>query len=254
MLEFISELALRAGEESLRYFGNLDPDDISGKATSKDLVSIADKAVENLIISEISKRYPDHDIFGEETGHAGKKSEYCWVIDPIDGTQSFVKVHPYYAISIALYRDGLPLAGAVNAPAMNRLFTAEKGQGAFMNDSPIRVSGCRTLAEAACATGFSLLRQNKVETPLARFNRILPHLRDIKRCGSAALDLALTAAGVYDGYWEEGLQLYDVAAGAIIVQEAGGIVTDYNGGNDYPAGGIVAGPAAIVEKLREFFD
>lgn len=251
MLEFISDLALRAGDEAMKYFGKLGEADIDGKATSKDLVSIADKAVENMIISCINARFPEHDIFGEETGHAGKKSEFCWIIDPIDGTQSFVKHHPYFGISIALYRNGEPFAAAVNAPALGRLFTAEKGKGAFENDSAIKVSSCRELGDAACATGFSLLRFNKVEDPLEKFVKILPRLRDIKRCGSAALDLALTAAGVFDGYWEDGLQLYDVAAGAFIVQEAGGIVNDYTGGSDYPAKGIVAGNSFTAPALTE---
>ncbi|MBR7131625.1 MAG: inositol monophosphatase [Lentisphaeria bacterium] len=251
MLEFLNELANCAGKEALRYFGNLSSGDIEGKATSKDLVSVADKAVENMIVAKIAERFPDHDIFGEETGHAGKKSEFCWIIDPIDGTQSFVQRHPYFAISIALYRNGKPCAAAVNAPALGRLFTASKGEGAYENGSAVKVTNCAVLSEAACATGFSLLRFNKVEDPLEKFVRILPRLRDIKRCGSAALDLAMTAAGIYDGYWEDGLQLYDVAAGAFIVQEAGGIVNDYQGGTDYPAKGIVAGNRFIAPQLTE---
>ena len=162
MLEFLEQLAKTAGEESLRYFGNIRNQDIDSKVTSKDLVSIADKAVEALIIREITKKFPDHDIFGEETGHAGKNSEFCWIIDPIDGTQSFVKYHPYYSISIAIYKNGRPYAGAVNAPALGRLFTALAGQGAYMNGSAIHVSGCAMLEEAACATGFARLRENKV--------------------------------------------------------------------------------------------
>ena len=249
MLEFINELAILAGEESLKYFGRIADEDIEGKATSKDLVSIADKAIENLIVARITERFPEHDIFGEETGHAGKKSEYCWIIDPIDGTQSFVKFHPYYSISIALYKDGKGYAGAVNAPALGRLFTACKGAGAFMNGKAIHVSNCRTLEEAACATGFARLRENKVEPVLEKFDRILPQLRDIKRCGSAALDLAMTAAGVFDGYWEEGLQLYDVAAGAIIAEEAGARVCDFNGKGNYPADGIIAGTPEVAAQL-----
>ncbi|MBE6359392.1 MAG: inositol monophosphatase [Lentisphaerae bacterium] len=251
MLDFINELAVLAGEESLKYFGKITKGDISGKATSKDLVSIADKAVEKLIISKINERFPGHDVFGEETGHAGKTSEYCWIIDPIDGTQSFVKHHPYYAVSIALYKNGKPYAAAVNIPALGRLYTAQLGKGAFENGEPIRISDCTELDEAACATGFARLRENKVEKVLEKFNRIVPELRSIQRCGSAASDLALTGAGIYDGYWEEGLQLYDVAAGVLIVQEAGGKVCDYNGKDNYPADGIVAGPAPIVEKLLD---
>lgn len=251
MIDFLTELAGVAGEESLRYFGKIKEGDIEGKATSKDLVSIADKAIEKLIVAKILERFPDHDIFGEETGRRGAVSEYCWIIDPIDGTQSFVKHHPYYSISIALYKNGSGYAGAVNAPALGRLFTAASGEGAFENGKAIRVSDCTELGNAACATGFARLRENKVEPVLEKFVRVLPHLRDIKRCGSAALDLAMTAAGVFDGYWEEGLQLYDVAAGAIIVREAGGTVFDIKGGENYPADGIIAGPAPIAKALKE---
>ena len=252
MIEFLTELSILAGEESLRYFGKLKDNDIEGKMTGKDLVSIADKAVENLIVRKISEKFPDHDIFGEETGHAGKKSEYCWIIDPIDGTQSFVKHHPYYGVSIALYKNGKGYAGAVNAPALGRLFTAESGKGAFENGSPIKVSTCSALDEAACATGFSLLRFNKVEDPLEKFVKILPRLRDIKRCGSAALDLSLTAAGVYDGYWEFDLKLYDVAAGVLIAQEAGAEVRDYYGGDGYPSKGIVVSNPVLLPQLLEY--
>ena len=251
MLEFINFLAGQAGKKSLEYFGNLNASDVSGKATAKDLVSIADKAVEDFLISEITKRFPDHDIFGEETGHAGKNSEFCWIIDPIDGTQSFVKNHPYYSISIAIYRNGEGFAGAVNAPALGRCFTAQRGCGAFMNGSPIHISACRDLAEADCSTGFARLREGagKVEPVLETFSRIVPNVRSIFRCGSAALDMAFTAAGIYDCYWEEGLQLYDIAAGAVIAQEAGGIVCDFHRGNDFPASGVVCGNAEIVRQM-----
>ena len=254
MIEFLTGLANLAGAESLRYFGKIKAGDVEGKATSKDLVSIADKAIEKLIVSKILERFPDHDIFGEETGHRGTKSEYCWIIDPIDGTQSFVKHHPYYSISIALYKNGTGYAGAVNAPALGRLFTAVSGQGAFENGQMIHVSDCTELENAACATGFARLRENKVEPVLEKFVRVLPHLRDIKRCGSAALDLAMTAAGVFDGYWEEGLQLYDMAAGAIIVREAGGVVTDFLGGDNMPADGIIAAPAPIAAALQKLLN
>ena len=121
-----------------------------------------------------------------------------------------------------------------------------------MNGKPIHVSNCRTLEEAACATGFARLRENKVEPVLEKFDRILPQLRDIKRCGSAALDLAMTAAGVYDGYWEEGLQLYDVAAGAIIAREAGAVVCDFNGKNNFPADGIMAATPEIAAQMLDY--
>ena len=141
------------------------------------------------------------------------------------------------------------MAGAVNAPALGRLFTAEAGKGAWENGSPIRVSDCGKLEEAACATGFARLRENKVESVLEEFVRVLPRLRDIKRCGSAALDLSFTAAGIYDGYWEEGLQLYDVAAGVLIAREAGALVCDFHGGDNIPRDGVVAGNPVIAGEL-----
>lgn len=251
MLEFIVEVAKAAGAEALKYFGHLAPSDVQGKATSKDLVSVADKAVERFIIDRITSRFPDHAFFGEESGHIGNKSPYCWVIDPIDGTQSFVQNHPYFSISIALYREGKALAGVVNAPALDRLFSAAAGEGAWLNGVGIRVSRCAELSEAACATGFALLRENRVERTLERFNRVLPHLRDIKRCGSAALDLGFTAAGIYDAYWEDGLKLYDVAAGVLIAREAGARVCDFDGGEDIPARGVIAGSPAIVGALQK---
>ena len=251
MFEFINKLSILAGEESLRYFGKLSAGDVEGKSSSKDLVSIADKAVEKLIVSEINKKFPDHDIYGEETGHAGKVSEFCWIIDPIDGTQSFVKNHPCYSVSIGLYRNGKPYAGAINCPALGRIFTAMSGQGAYMNGQRIHVSDCAKLDEAACTTGFARLRENKVEPILEKFNRVLPNLRAIFRCGSAALDLAFTAAGIYDGYWEEGLQLYDIAAGVIIAREAGAVVCDFNGQEDFVNNGIIAAPPAIAAAMRE---
>lgn len=251
MLEFMNTVSREAGEESLRYFGNLNAGDVCGKSSDKDLVSIADKAVEKLIISKISARFPEHDILGEESGHAGKKSEFCWVIDPIDGTQSFVKHHPYYSVSIGLYKNGKPYAGVVNAPALNRIYCAQQGMGAFENGRAIQVSNCEKLEEAFCTTGFARLRENNVEPVLTVFQRIVPNLRAINRCGSAALDMCMTAAGIYDGYWEDGLQLYDVAAGIIIALEAGAVVCDYNGNENFPADGIIAGTPRIANGLLE---
>lgn len=249
MLNFIETVARRAGEEALSYFHHVKSFDIDSKETSKDLVSTADRAVEGVIIGMIRERFPDHGIFGEETGRSAGASDYCWVIDPIDGTQSFVKGHPYFSISIALQERGKTIAGCVFGPALDTLFIGEQGKGAFENGKPMHVSSCSTLVEAACATGFACVRAGKAKNNTRNFARIVPQLRDIKRCGSAALDLSFTAAGTFDGYWEYCLQEYDVAAGAFLCQMAGGRVCDWRGGSDYPQRGIVAGPAAIVDLL-----
>ena len=251
MIDFIRTLAEKAGEKSLEYFGKLNEGDVSGKATQKDLVSIADKAVEDFIISEIRKNYPDHGIFGEETGHSDSDSPYCWVIDPIDGTQNFVKTHPFYSISIALFYENAPIAGAICAPVLKRLFYAEKGKGAFENGKKLSVSKCSSLGTASCATGFAEFRQNRTNPTLQRFCQVSPKLRDIKRCGSAAIDLAFVAAGIYDGFWEEGLGLYDVGAGMLLVTEAGGVVCDYNRKNNIPQDGIVAAAPGIADELLD---
>ena len=251
MVDFIRETASKAGKKSLEYFGNLKSGDVSGKSTKKDLVSIADKAIEDFIISEIRKKYPDHGIFGEETGRSDSDSPYCWVIDPIDGTQNFVNSHPYYGISIALFYEGSPIAGCVNAPALNRLFYAEKGKGAFEGDKKLSVNKCLSLETASGATGFADFRLNKVNPTLQRFCKLAPVLQDLKRCGSAATDLAFVAAGIYDCFWEEGLGLYDVGAGMLLVTEAGGTVCDYDGGSNIPKNGIIAASPYLASSMIE---
>ncbi len=248
MLTFMEEVARKAGEEALSYFHHVKSFRVDSKSTAKDLVSTADRAVEGVIIGSIHERYPSHGVFGEESGRDHADAEYCWVIDPIDGTQSFVKGHPYFSISLALKHCGRPVAGCVYAPALGVMFTGDE-HGAFENGEPIRVSGCSRLEEAACATGFACVRAGLRQNNTDNFARIVPQLRDIKRCGSAALDLCYTGAGTFDGYWEYSLAEYDVAAGALICRLAGGKVCDWRGGDDYPAHGIVAGPAAIVDQL-----
>lgn len=251
MIDFIRETALKAGKKSLEYFGNLQAGDVSAKGTDKDLVSIADKAVEDLIISEIKSRFPDHGIFGEETGRSDSDSPWCWVIDPIDGTQNFVNNHPFYSVSIALFYEGKPLYGCVYAPVLDRMFYAEKGKGAFENGKKLSASKCTSLGTASCATGFAEFRQNRIQPTLQRFNQVVVKLRDIKRCGSAAIDQALVACGTYDGFWEEGLGLYDVGAGMLIAAEAGAVVCDYNGKDNIPADGIVCAAPGIAQELLD---
>ncbi|MDR0933016.1 MAG: inositol monophosphatase [Victivallales bacterium] len=254
MLGFIKAIAREAGRAAMTYFDGIRPNDVHAKNSPKDLVSAADVAVEQLIVTRIRERFPGHDILGEESGHSNVASEFCWIIDPIDGTQSFVKHHPFFSISIAFCEKNKPVAGVVYAPALGYLFAAEAGKGARLNDELIHASSCAELAEAACATGFACVRAGCEVNNLKYFARIVPNLRDIKRCGSAALDLSMTGAGIYDAYWEMKLQPYDVAAGVLIAEEAGALVRDLRGTFHYPDQGVIAANPALMAKLLPFFN
>lgn len=224
-----------------------------GYKTERDLVTPVDRAVEEFIVSEIRNRYPDHDIYGEETGRSGPGSGACWVIDPIDGTTSFVHGLPFYSVSIAFQKDDQTRIGAVYAPVLDELFFAEKSCGAFLNGRPIRVSKTDRLIHALVATGFACIRAGWSRNNLTYLNRILPRIRDIRRTGSAALDLCYVACGRFDGFWEMNLNLYDIAAGALIVTEAGGRMMDFNGGSDFPGSGTIAVNRALETAFLDFF-
>ncbi len=248
MMQFIRELALRAGELSLKEYDRLRDGDVEYK-NDKDIVTAADKAVENFIFTQISQTYPEHDFFGEETGRTYHGSDYCWVIDPIDGTASFVNELPFYSISIALQYQGETVKAAVFAPRLNELFLAEKGSGAFLNGQPIRVSRREKMSDAMMATGFACLRAGWQENNLRFFNRIVPQVRGIRRHGSAAMDLCYVAAGRFEAFWELNLQPYDYAAGILLVTEAGGTVRDFDGGTDFTGRGLIATNGVIDGAL-----
>jgi myo-inositol-1(or 4)-monophosphatase len=249
MHEFLKNTIVRAGEICLAEQGGITPKDLEFK-TRKDLVTATDKRVETFIVDRIQDRFPDHGIWGEETGKNTADSEYCWIIDPIDGTTSFFHGQPYYAVSIALKKNEKIIAGAVYAPALGQLFHARINEGAWLNDRPVQVSGTTSLTDAVMATGFACLRSGMEPNNLIHFNRIVPQLRDIRRCGSAAIDLCYVAAGKVDGFWELNLNVYDVAAGVLMVTEAGGVVTDFTGGPDFPEKGIVAANPVLADILR----
>ncbi|WP_022668790.1 inositol monophosphatase family protein [Desulfospira joergensenii] len=244
MDSFLKDLLREAGRICIQEQGRLNRNDIEFKS-QKDIVTVTDKKVEDLIIKRIRHRHPSHDILGEETGRSpasvSKNSEkYLWIIDPIDGTTSFFHGQPFYSISIALNRGDETLLGGVYAPVLDQMFFAKKDGGAFLNDESIRVSSCECLVESVMATGFACLRAGLKKNNLVYFNRIVPLLRDIRRFGSAALDLCYVACGKIDGFWEMELNLYDIAAGALIAREAGAVVSDFSGGNHFPDQGIVA--------------
>lgn len=250
MLEFMERTAREAGDFAMNEFERLGRS-VSSKSTEKDIVTNADKATEELIISRIREAYPGSGIFAEESGrddHAG--AEYLWVIDPIDGTSSYAAGLRSYCVSIALYRNGAPCAGVVYAPRLDELYAAETGCGAALNGKPIHVSARSELIESIAITGFACLRANLPKNNLKTFCRIAPLVRGIRRIGSAALDACRVASGLVEFFWEHPLSLYDVAAAAVIVREAGGTVTDFDGGDDFPRKGILFSNGLLHETAR----
>lgn len=253
MIEFIKDIAGEAGALAIAEMSKLSASSIQTKSTEKDLVTDVDRKIEHLLIERIRQRYPDHGIHGEETGRSGNTGEYCWVLDPIDGTTSYIHQHPFFSVSIGLTYHGRGIAGVVFAPKLGEMFWASEGKGAFLNGTPIHVSSRKTLGESLLATGFACVRAGLPENNLKYFCRLLPEIRGIRRCGSAAIDLSYVACGRYEGFWEMQLQPYDIAAGVVIVREAGGMVTDMRGEENYPQHGFAASNGLIHKSLLEHF-
>jgi myo-inositol-1(or 4)-monophosphatase len=226
--EFLKHLMTAAGAVCQDYRSRLDSLGLERKSP-KDIVTEADIAVEQYLVGQIKQHYPEHGILGEETGsHAG--TGYRWVIDPIDGTTSFLHGQPFFSISVAVEKDGDRILGAVLAPALGELYLAEKGRGATCNGAPIQVSRRDRLLDSVLATGFACIRSAQKRTNLPYFAHLLPKIRDVRRYGSAAVDLCYVASGRLEGFWELNLNLYDIAAGWLILEEAGGRLTDFSGG------------------------
>ncbi len=240
--DFATRTAQKAGEYIVKR--SKKPFAIHTKG-GKDIVTDVDLAVEKLIIKEIKREYPDHAIIAEEDTFANEtnmekvlNAPYIWFVDPIDGTMNFSRGIPFFAVSIGVfqtetlkssknfeYLSGELIAGVIYAPKLDRLYTAEKGKGAKLNGKKIQVSKTKKLLDSVIATGFP---RNQTKN-IPYFKKMMKETRAIRRFGAASLDLAFTASGEYDGYWEFGLAPWDIAAGALIVKEAGGKVTDTNG-------------------------
>jgi myo-inositol-1(or 4)-monophosphatase len=249
MIEFIKSIIREAGQIALAERRGLDELQIHAKGTDTDLVTDVDRKIEHFLIEAIRRRYPEHGFHGEETGVSNPAGEYRWVIDPIDGTTSYIHDFHFYSVSIGVQRNQETVLAAVYAPKLEELFTAVKGGGAQLNDRPIRVSSRAVLRDSLLSTGFACVRAKLPENNLARFARIVPEVRGIRRTGSAALDLCNVACGRFDGFWEMELKIYDIAAGRLIVEEAGGVVTDLAGGEKVPEAGTVATNGLIQEEL-----
>lgn len=253
-LKLAVEMAYGAGKIHLRYFrsGELG---ITTKSNIYDVVTRADKESEEQIAQTILAHYPDHAILGEEGGRRGNAaSDYLWVVDPLDGTTNFSQGLPLFTVSIALQYKGEAIVGVVYAPYLKELFTAVKGGGAFMSwgdgeAKPIRVSQKTTLATSVIATGFPYDKDVNPDNNSDNVARIVPHVRDVRRLGSAAYDLSCVACGLLDGYWELALHEWDVAAANLILTEAGGVVENFRENRGVSQ---IAGNEAIVGEIRRY--
>jgi myo-inositol-1(or 4)-monophosphatase len=250
MLNVAIKAARRAGNVIQRASMNLDTIRVERKKHN-DFVSEVDRAAEDSIIETILEAYPKHAILAEESGAKGVgQAEYEWIIDPIDGTTNFIHGHPQYAISIALAHKGQVQQGVVYDPNRNDLFTASRGVGAFLNDRRIRVSKRTLMNECVISTGFPVVDQSYVDTYLAMLKDVLARTAGVRREGAASLDLCNVACGRVDGFWEFNLKPWDIAAGSLLIQEAGGIVTDMKGEQDwFETGDIVAASPKVLAQL-----
>ena len=241
-----------AGDFILRNVGNISAGDIDTKQAS-DFVTRVDTESEQIILSTIKKKYPDHHFLAEETIHDADSGQYRWIIDPLDGTTNFIHGYPVFAVSIGLEHNREIIMGLVYDPSRDEVFTAEKGKGTFLNGKPARVSPNDKMADSLVATGFPFRKKDVIDDYLALFRKIFHKVSDIRRAGSAALDLAHVACGRCDGFFEIGLGPWDIAAGSILIKEAGGLITDFGGGAEFlKTGNVVAGvPATHGEILRD---
>ncbi len=239
-LDIATEAALSAGAVLQQFWGNLET--IEEKGRSGDLVTNADRAAEAAVLKVLARHVPDHPILAEESGSiAGRESQYLWAIDPLDGTTNYAHQYPFYAVSVGLLIEGKPAVGAIFAPYLNELYQAATGLGARRNRQPIQVSTTETLDKSLLVTGFAYDRRDRDDNNYAEFCRLTHLTQGVRRGGSAALDLAFVACGRLDGYWERGLSPWDLAAGVVLVEEAGGRVTAYDGAPfDLASGRILA--------------
>ena len=250
MLNIAVRAARSAGNIIVRNLDRVDSLTVQTKDRN-DFVSEVDRQAEQEIIGILRKAYPDHGVLAEESGHQDG-NDYQWIIDPLDGTTNYLHGFPQFAVSIALRHKGRIEQGVVYDPLRQELFTASRGAGANLNDRRIRVTNRRNLDGALLGTGFPFKSQQHLDAYLDMFRALFPRTAGIRRPGSAALDLAYVASGRLDGFWEIGLSIWDMAAGVLLIQEAGGISSDFVGGHNYlENGNLVAGnPKVFAEILK----
>lgn len=248
-IEIAMEAARRGASILLHYWEDLGKDDADIKSRN-DWVSAADRESEKAIISCIRELSPGDSFLGEESGVSAGKSNRTWIIDPLDGTSNYLQHFPFWCVSIGLRTGNEMTAGIVYEPLRNIFFTAERGAGAFRDGARLRVSDQDTVEGAFLATGFPFRAQEYVSLYCSIFENVIRIAKGVRRAGSAALDLAYTAAGVFDGFFELHLAAWDVAAGSLLVREAGGVITDFSGGDRwFERGNIVGAPPGVHRDL-----
>lgn len=252
IINVMVQAATKAGRSLSRDFGEVQNLQVSMKGPG-DFVSQADKRAEEIIHTELSRSRPDYSFLMEESGEVvGSDSQHRFIVDPLDGTTNFLHGIPIFAVSIGLERQGQIVAGVIYNPAMDELYTAERGGGAFLNDRRLRVGARRKLADCVIGTGIPHLGRGHHGNFLIEMRHVMGEVAGVRRMGAAALDLAYVAAGRLDGFWETGLQPWDMAAGILMIREAGGFVSDGDGGTDMLGrGSIVAGNEIIHKTLLQ---
>ncbi len=252
LLNVMVQAALKAGKSLSRDFGEVQNLQVSVKGPG-DFVSQADLKAEKIVHDELMKARPTYDFLGEEGGEEkGSDGAHRWIVDPLDGTTNFLHGIPQFAVSIALERNGEVVAGVIFNPATDELFTAERGSGAFLNDRRIRVAARKQITDCVVSCGVPHLGRGDHGKFLVELRHVMCEVAGVRRFGAASLDLAYVAAGRLDGFWETGLAPWDMAAGLVLIREAGGFVSDMKGGQDiFDNGSVVAGNEYIHRALTE---
>ena len=252
LIKVMVDAARKAGRALARDFGEVAELQVSRKGAA-DYVSAADLKAEQTIFEELTRARPGYGFLGEERGMIdGTDKTHTWIVDPLDGTTNFLHAMPHFAINIALQREGQIVAGVTYNPANSDLFWAERGRGAFLNDHRLRVAARTRFEEAVFATGIPFLGHGQHGRFLKELHQVSQRVSGVRRFGAAALDLAWVAAGRFDGFWERDLKPWDMAAGILLVTEAGGVVTDADGAADpLTSGSICAGNSSLQGQLLE---
>jgi myo-inositol-1(or 4)-monophosphatase len=251
LMNVMVKAARRAGRSLKRDLGEIENLQVSMKGPAN-FVSLADKRAEEMLYTDLNKARPGYGFLGEEGGNRdGTDKSHTWIVDPLDGTTNFLHGIPQFAVSIGLAREGQVIAGLIYNPANDELYMAEKGSGAFLNDTRLRVAGRKQLNECVIACGLPHIGRGDFELSRNEMAALQPKVAGLRRFGAASLDLAFVAAGRLDGYWERNLQPWDIAAGLILIKEAGGTVGDINGGDVLTTGNVVAGNEFVHDALTK---